>query len=844
MGFETKEAMLAGFTEYAIKNTPAFQPDGQPSLTLHERLEIAATKDHIKYETELLLNGVKRTLDVELKRIPYKNSFAIVAYVYDMTDIRERENELALVHELNQLQLTQLNLVVRASKIGLWDMVVVQDDPVNPSNPLIYSDELRQMTGCLDKKEFPDILGTWARLLHPDDRERVSDAFAKHLLDTTGKTPFDVEYRMLMKNGEHAYYHAAGETIRDENGNPLRIAGSLFDITETKNILLDTERQKVEAEAANKAKTAFLSTMSHEIRTPMNAILGITEIQLQNDDLDQNVREALEKIYTSSDLLMGIINDILDLSKIEAGKMELSITKYEIASLVSDTIQLNLMSMSGKPIEFKLHMDEKMPISLLGDEHRVQQILNNLLSNAFKYSMDGTVKLSVSAEPVDGNENEIILVINVSDTGQGMTKEQIDMLFDEYSRFNLEANRSTEGTGLGMGITNNLVHLMNGEIFIDSEPGKGSVFTVRLPQGKAGSGVLGREMAENLHQFRTSSRAQMKRVKISREPMPYGSVLLVDDVETNIYVASGLLSPYRLKIDSAISGAEAIEKVKNGNVYDIIFMDHMMPKMDGIEATKIIRGMGYEKPIVALTANAVSGQADIFIGNGFNDYIFKPIDIRQLNAILNRLIRDVQPPEVIEAARKDTANEEVPDDGPQPLISPNLAEVFTRDALKALAAMEKVYEEDDYNNKDNLRTYTISVHGIKNALANIGKNDLSATALKLEKAGREENIDMVKSETPAFLDSLRAVLEELKPKMKKSVIGKDDEDRPYLTEMLITIKTACGDYDEQTADKALVELRKKTWSPQTNELLGKIAEQLLHSNFDEIVDDIDKFLKK
>jgi CheY-like chemotaxis protein len=386
---------------------------------------------------------------------------------------------------------------------------------------------------------------------------------------------------------------------------------------------------------------------------------------------------------------------------------------------------------------------------------------------------------------------------------------------------------------------------MNGEILIESEPGKGSVFTVRLPQGKAGTGVLGKDMAENLHRFRTSNRARMKRVKISREPMPYGSVLLVDDVETNIYVASGLLVPYQLRIDSAESGAEAIEKIKNGNVYDIIFMDHMMPKMDGIEATKIIRGMGYKKPIVALTANAVRGQADIFLGNGFDDYIFKPIDIRQLNTVLNKLIRDIQPQELIEAARQNAAvyNEQSPDDDPQSLIKPHLAEVFTRDALKAIAALEDVSKKDDYNNNDNMRTYIISVHGIKNALANIGKTDLSATALKLEQAGRKNEIDIIKSETSAFMDSLRAVVKEIKPKKDKSAIGKDDEDKPYLTERLLALKAACKDYDEQTADKALVELRKKAWSPQTNELLAKIAEQLLHSNFDEITEDIDKFLK-
>jgi CheY-like chemotaxis protein len=318
----------------------------------------------------------------------------------------------------------------------------------------------------------------------------------------------------------------------------------------------------------------------------------------------------------------------------------------------------------------------------------------------------------------------------------------------------------------------------------------------------------------------------------------------VDDVETNIYVARGLLAPYQLKIDSAPSGIVAIEKIKSGNVYDIIFMDHMMPEMDGIKATKIIRDIGYKKPIVALTANAVVGQADIFLKNGFDDFISKPIDVRQLNAVLNKLIRDVQPPELIEAAKKTAqVQEEQPDIAIQPDISPYLAEVFIRDALKTLAALKTLTEKNDYANKDNLRNYIINVHGIKNALSNIGKMNLSAAAAKLEIAGREEKIDIINSGTSAFTDSLHAVVEELRPKTEIVAIEKADEDKAYLNELLLTIKTACADYDEKTAEAALEELRKTTWSQQTNEFLSKIAEQLLHSDFDEIVDSINKFME-
>ena len=846
MGFMTREDLLAGFIERMVKSIPPTQSDGRPSVPLSERLVAASTEGYIRFETEVILNDIPRNLDVILERIPYGTSFAIVGYVVDMTEVHDRENALLTARRLNELQLTKLNLVVQASKIGLWDMEVNLIDLVNPMNPFVWSDEFRHMLGYTDETDFPNVLHSWSDLLHPEDKEMVLHKFTSHLLDTTGSTPFDVEFRLLKKDGEYSYFRASGETVRDEHGNALHIAGALLDITETKNILLDTERQRVEAEAANQAKSAFLSTMSHEIRTPMNAILGITEIQLQNEKLDDGLKEALGKIYTSGDLLLSIINDILDLSKIEAGKLELIIARFEIASLVSDTAQLNMMRIGSKNIEFELYVDEETPAYMMGDELRVKQILNNLLSNAFKYTEEGTVTLSMSSEKSEsGNDNEAVLVISVADTGQGMSEEQVNKLFGEYSRFNLEANRSTEGTGLGMSITRNLIRMMNGEIFIDSEPKKGSTFTVKIPLEKSGMDVLGPEMVENLHQFRTSSRAQMKRVQVTRDPMPYGSVLIVDDVETNIYVAKGLMTPYGLQIDSADSGFAAIEKIKNGSEYDIVFMDHMMPQMDGIETTQKIRAMGYDRAIVALTANAVTGQAEIFLGNGFNDFISKPIDVRQLNAVLNKLIRDKQPPEVIEAARRHQAEEK---DAPAsekdsaPSIDPHFAEIFCRDAKKSLSILEEIIAKNGDYSEEELRTYVIHVHGMKSALANIGNMSLSAIALRLEQAGRDSNIEAVSEQSPAFLSSLRSFMEQIEPEEEKAAVDASDEDKELLHNMLQAVTDACNDYDETSADKTISELRKQSWSQKTTDLLGSIAAHLLHSDFDEILAEIEAFM--
>ncbi|MCL1819353.1 MAG: ATP-binding protein [Oscillospiraceae bacterium] len=758
----------------------------------------------------------------------------------------ERLEIIEKLREDNEIQLAKIKAAVKATKIGLWEAVIDYKNPTSPETIFIWSDEIRQMMGLKDETEFPNTLQAWIGRVHPDDKDRVLTGFSSHLADKTLKAPYDHEYRLMHKDGNYVYFHASAEVIRDDDGNAIRCAGTIMDVTETKNILLDSERHRIEAEAANVAKSAFLSTMSHEIRTPMNAILGITEIQMQSDALDSKVREAFDKIYTSGDLLLGIINDILDLSKIEAGKFELAPAEYEIASLISDTAQLNMMRIGGKPIEFEIYVDENLPVTLVGDELRVKQILNNILSNAFKYTSEGTVKLSVTSIP--GDNGEVKLVVSVSDTGQGMTPEQVDKLFDEYSRFNMEANRTTEGTGLGMSITRNLIRLMNGEINIESEPGKGSIFTVSLPQGKVNNEVLGSEMAENLHQFRSSTRAQMKRVQIKREYMPYGSVLIVDDVETNIYVAIGLMTPYGLKIDSADSGFSAIDKVKAGNVYDIIFMDHMMPKMDGIETTKNIRDLGYKSPVIALTANAVAGQADVFLSNGFDDYITKPIDLRSLNTVLNKYIRDKQPRDVIEAARAAAVGRNAPGDraagglcgGTPPVppenqsdsIDPRFAAIFVRDALKSLDVLDIIMQKNGSYTDEDIRTYVINVHGMKSALANIGKTDLSSIALKLEQMGRDGNTEVIASETPAFLTALRALTDEMKPKEDDSEAV--DSDVPLLNEKLQIIKSACEEYDESAVEDALAALREKTWSPQTKKLLNEISEHLLHSDFDEI----------
>jgi len=596
---------------------------------------------------------------------------------------------------------------------------------------------------------------------------------------------------------------------------------------------------KMKSDLRTQQKSNFLATMSHEIRTPLNAILGMTEIQMQNTTHPPSTSEAFIKINNSGSLLLNIINDILDLSKIEAGKLELLPVKYEVSSLINDIIQLNYIRYEGKPIEFKVEIDENIPSILVGDELRIKQILNNLLSNAFKYTDSGEVGLSVNAECIGRGGGAVIvtLVFQVRDTGQGMTPEQVSKLFDEYTRFNMEANRTTEGAGLGMTITRNLVDLMYGKINVKSAVDEGTTVTVRLPQKTDGigiRGIIGKEVAENLRQFRLGNAIQLKKTQITHEYMPYGSILIVDDVETNLYVAKGLMVPYGLRIDLATSGFEAINKIKEGSIYDVIFMDHMMPKMDGIEATKQIRKLGYTNPIVALTANAIAGQAEMFLKNGFDDFISKPIDIRQLNLSLNRLIRDKQSSEVIEAAHKEKAemDKKGANKGHQ-LVDSELAEIFARDAEKAIKVI-KTSMSKNLQDKEDLQLYIINIHAMKSALANIGEKEISERALRLEQAGREKNINVILSETGDFLDILDKVVNEIKQKNKDNENAEDsDEDVTLLNEKLVIIKEACAALDKKTVKKELNELKEKTWSQNTRKLLKSISEHLLHSEFDE-----------
>jgi CheY-like chemotaxis protein/anti-sigma regulatory factor (Ser/Thr protein kinase)/HPt (histidine-containing phosphotransfer) domain-containing protein len=556
----------------------------------------------------------------------------------------------------------------------------------------------------------------------------------------------------------------------------------------------------------------------------MNAIIGITQIQLQNRDLPNEYMSALEKIYVSGNSLLGIINDILDMSKIETGKLEIIPINYDIPSLVNDAVQVNIVRIGSKPIEFIVDIDENLPSRFLGDELRLKQILNNLLSNAIKYTDEGYVKLSVT-HSLSGEDVDLHFI--VEDTGQGMKPEDCERLFTEYTRFNFEANRATEGTGIGMNITKNLVEMMNGTIEVKSEYGKGSEFKITVKQETVKCEVIGPELSQQLRSFTFAGERQAANMLVLRELMPYGKVLIVDDVETNLYVAEGLMAPYKIKIETVASGFAALDKVKDGNSYDIIFMDHMMPKMDGIETTKRLREFGYKDVIIALTANALTGNDEMFKSNGFDDFIAKPIDIHHLNAILNKFVRDRHPDEAKKYTTKITT-----DKSETVELDKKLMQVFRRDAEKAIITLRETLKNND------IKMFTTTAHAMKAALANVGEDETSKKAFVLEDAGLKGDVEYITANTESFIESLEALIVNLTPKTDRSsddtAIADITEDIVFLNEQLDIVKTACEAYDDTSAYAALDLLMEKPWKPETVALLDEIRDTLyLQSDFEK-----------
>lgn len=390
------------------------------------------------------------------------------------------------------------------------------------------------------------------------------------------------------------------------------------------------EKRQMQAIQANEAKSAFLANMSHEIRTPMNAILGMSEILLRQEQLSPGVREEIEDIQSAGNNLLSIINDILDFSKIESGKMELAEHNYQLSTIIYDIQNLMSFRIQGKPVKLITDIDATLPNNLYGDEVRLRQILINLLGNAAKFTDEGTITLRIRWKQA---QDKAWLKIDVEDTGIGIRREDLDQLFESFQRVDMARNYAVEGTGLGLAICKQLCNIMGGEVTVASKYGKGSIFTVVIPQGIVDTNVLYGE-TQKVHK-----KPREERKGKDRFFAPDAKVLIVDDNELNLKVVTGLLEPLGMEIDTADSGRAALDKVQQKE-YHLVFLDHMMPQMDGIETLKNMKKekKGFRTPVIALTANAISGVREMYLENGFTDYLSKPVKYNKLVEMLKKYI--------------------------------------------------------------------------------------------------------------------------------------------------------------------------------------------------------------
>jgi len=744
------------------------------------------------------------------------------------------------------------------------------------------------------------------------------------------------------------------------------------------------------AEFASQAKSDFLAKMSHEIRTPMNAITGMAELLLRGE-LSSEALGYVQDIKQAGNNLVSIINDILDFSKIEAGKLEIVPVNYMLSSLINDTINIIRTRLMEKPLRFFTNIDGKIPNSLIGDEVRLRQIFLNLLSNAVKYSERGHVGLVVSVDKRD--DKQVWLKIIVSDTGKGIKPEDQAKLFDEFVKVDIKKNQNVEGTGLGLAITKRLCIAMGGNISMESEYGKGSVFTAVIPQGIqkeipfavvedagkkkilvyegravyaksvcwtlenmgvpytmvtnqddfaaalyreewfyvfSGYGlyekiepVMGKSNASfyggkkpplalmvewgtetripgvrfvsipiqslsiaNILNGKEDNKGYIKSLGVIRFTSPRARILVVDDIATNLKVVEGLIAPYRIAVDTCLNGLKAIELVKQAasekREYDIVFMDHMMPEMDGIEAVKIIRAWEKEHaqdknkasfiagdtqnndkslrkqiPIIALTANAVIGMREMFIENGFNDFLSKPIDISKLDEILDRWIpkekRDTQKSAALSGVNEQSR---VASTAPTSLGTiPDIPGVDTAKGVTMTGGTETTYIKvlsmfcTDVEERllllrkrpsaETLPALITNVHALKSASASIGAQGISSVAAGLEAVGKAGDVAFIRENLPDFVHKLEELLKNIRDALETN--KHEDHDVQY-SQLSIPNSRLFNELVKALKSQKIPEIKRilNTLGEQAHdlklkEILDQISDQVLMTEFDNAV---------
>ena len=523
-----------------------------------------------------------------------------------------------------------LSLVNRVIQSGLW---YIDYDEKGRQTGMVYSHEFRAMLGYHDVLDFPNELASWERLLHPEDHDRVMAALTTAINDEKGGWKYDIEYRMKMPDGSYQWFRDSAETSRRLDGVARRMVGIFVNIDKRKqaeavaeqasNALRDAYNA---ANRANRAKTAFLSNMSHDIRTPMNAIVGMTAIAGANMDNQERVLDCLGKITQASRHLLGLINEVLDMSRIESGKVVLTEEEFNLGELIDNLIAMAKSSIEEHHHAFEVRLDKIEHEAVCGDALRIQQMITNILSNAIKYTPDGgSITFSLAERPTT-HKGVGCYVFTVADNGVGMTEEFQKVLFEPFTRADDKRTSKIQGTGLGMAITRNIVNMMNGTIKVDSAPGKGSTFTVTVFLKLQETEAVDNEILADL------------------------PVLVVDDDDVCRESTVTMLEEIGIDGEAAASGPEAVERTverhQRQQDYFAVLVDWKMPGMDGIETTRAIRQrVGRDVPIIVLTAYDYAEIEEEARKAGVDDFIAKPLFRSRLTAALKNLVegRPIQP---------------------------------------------------------------------------------------------------------------------------------------------------------------------------------------------------------
>lgn len=661
------------------------------------------------------------------------------------------------------------------------------------------------------------------------------------------------------------YCSLAVNKICDDYGDVIGYIIIVSDLSEHMRTVAEMEEAIRSADRANAAKSTFLANMSHEIRTPMHAIIGFSELVMKLD-INPQVREYMEDIKLASNNLLAIINDILDISKIESGKMEVLPVEYYTASLMKDVSLIITMQAENKGLGFKFEVAEDIPNQLYGDKVRLRGVLINVLNNAIKYTKEGSVSFQASVRRREGDM--VLLEFKVSDTGIGIRQEEIGRLFKSFERLERKANDGIEGSGLGLAIANGYIRLMGGEIQVESTYGKGSVFTVLVPQK-----IVDEKPLDKSYIYRKeATEAKEENFRLDNVP-----VLVVDDNKVNLRVAQGIMNSYGMKVDVADGGAAAVELCTVRN-YPLVFMDQMMPQIDGISAMRMIReknpyyAKGGEGKIIVLTADAIGGVREQLLAEGFDEYIGKPLNIKQMERVIlkfipeEKVIRGVAEQEENQdeeqqekALQEKRFQEELASKLPQIDVPLGVSRCgkSTGEYLQVLKITyeygeNRIQQLLEYQKAGNYGDYTIKVHSLKSTALNIGAVAISEMAKQQELAGKEGDYSFIDTHYEELIREYRKMLGDICQVLVENEVIKSPApvqapegkipaeylDEEVVHQMLQSILEYLDEFEFNRIFQILEELKKCPLKREDSELfkdIGAAMDELLVDKVRELI---------